>query len=117
MGEPENSVVACSLSEAEQRIRLAELRKGFMQRVRSVHELPAGLAFRLDLTADTEREVREFVAFESQCCGFASFAQRRDESARALWLEITGPSGAREFFANLVPESLEIEPADGEDAG
>jgi len=117
MGELENPIVACSLSEVDQRIRRAELRKGFMQRIRSVHELPAGLSFRLDLTADTEREVHEFVAFESRCCGFASFAQRRDESARALWLEVTGPSGAREFFANLVPESLEIEPADRQDAG
>ncbi len=117
MGDPANPIVACTLSETEQRNRRAELRNGFMQRIRSVRELPAGLAFRLDLTADTEREVHEFVAFESQCCGFASFAQRRDESARALWLEVTGPSGAREIFANLVPESLEIEPADGDGGG
>ena len=112
MSEPADPIVACSLSEADQRIRRAELRKGFVQRIRSVHELPSGLAFRLDLSADTEREVSEFVAFESRCCGFASFVQRRDESARALWLEVTGPSGTREILDNLVPDSVEITPAD-----
>ena len=80
-----------------------------MQRIKRVRELPDGYAFGLDLTRSDEACAREFVAFESKCCGFASYAVERDPAEHVVWLSVRGPRGTKEFARQLVPASISIE--------
>jgi mercuric ion transport protein len=110
------SDVACSLSEERQAERRKELRSGIMSRVRRVRELPDGYAFGLGLDPADEAEAQDFVAFESQCCGFANYEVRRDEAQSTLWLSVRGPGGTKTFVKQLAPESMAIEPCEDEAA-
>jgi hypothetical protein len=109
--EPE---VACTLPEERQAERRKEIRAGIMQRIRRVRELPDGYAFGFDLVASDEAEVRDFVAFERECCGFARYDVERDEADSALWLSVRGPGGTKECVKQLVPDSVQVERAAGE---
>jgi hypothetical protein len=103
--------IACTLSEEQQAERRKELRSGIMQRVRRVRELSDGYEFGLDANGANEACVDDFVAFESECCGFASYRVRRDEALSAIWLSVRGPGGTKAFVRQLAPESITIEPA------
>jgi hypothetical protein len=104
--EPE---IACTLSQERRALRREEIRAGFMPRIRRVRELADGYAFGLDLTPADEAEARDFAAFESECCSFASYDVQRDEAESAIWLSVRGPAGTREFVRKLVPEAIVIE--------
>lgn len=104
--EPE---VACTLSKARLAERREELRGGLIPRIRRVRELSDGYAFGLELTATDEGLARDFVAFESGCCGFASYDVVRDEAESVVWLSVRGPHGTKQLFRQLAPESIAIE--------
>ncbi len=110
------SNVACSLPSERLQTRREELRTGLIPRIRRVRELADGYAFGLDLTPKDEAEARDFAAFESGCCGFASFNVERDEAESMVWLSVRGPRGTVEIFRQLAPESIAIEraPAGGD---
>ena len=99
----------CALPEDQLEQRKQELRRGLVTRIVAARELPDGIAFGFEPSDAIQTELDEFIAFESQCCGFAKFAKREDPSARRVWLEVRGPEGTREMMSALVPESIEIE--------
>ena len=109
--------ITCTLSEAAMAERRTELRDGIMQRIRRVRELSDGYEFGLASNALDEACARDFVAFESECCGFASYHIRRDEAQSLIWLSVRGPGGTKEFVRQLAPESITIEAAQATDGG
>jgi hypothetical protein len=101
MTTSDEPVVACSLAEQARRRRAEELRGGLLGRIERVRDLPDGVALRFP-AADLDA-VREFAAFESGCCGFASFEIRPEGGGEFLWLEIRGPAGTAEFVHGWLP--------------
>lgn len=94
----ESPPIACTLTEPQLRHRVESIRSGLAQRVEEKRELDDGYAYRLPLDEASVELVDAFVEKERECCGFASFESRRDETAQALWLEIRGPEGTKEFL-------------------
>ena len=91
--------VCCSLSEEQLRERRKELRTGLVRRILDSRDLAEGIEFRFDANAENDDALREFIRVEEGCCGFATYSTRREGSA--LWLEIRGPEGTREIFAQM----------------
>ncbi len=117
LSSKEAAEVVCTLSKQEQGKRREELMDGIMQRIRRVRELSDGYAFGLDLTEEDEACARDFVAFETECCGFASYDVARDEAESAIWLSVRGPAGTKKLARQLVPARVSIEAMQEGDAG
>lgn len=95
--------ITCTLPEADRATRQQALRRGLLGRLRETRELPNGFALRFDADAATKAEVRDFIAFEEGCCGFATFATETDTLGH--WLHVTGPDGTKTFVEALLAET------------
>jgi hypothetical protein len=69
----DDNPIACSLSGAELRARLATLRAQFKSRVIATEELPDGWAFHLAGDKRSIASVAELIAAERECCRFLTF--------------------------------------------
>ena len=90
--------VACTLSEhdlAQRRAGLAELRNSR----RDTRWLPDGVALRYAPESASIAALAELIQVERQCCPFLRFRLTVEPAGGPLWLELTGPSGTREFLA------------------
>jgi hypothetical protein len=91
--------VACSLSAPE----LAARRAGVLRRVAAdraeARWLPDGLALRFASDPGRVAALGEFIELERQCCAFLRFQLTVEAGGRAVWLELTGPVGTREFLS------------------
>ena len=65
---------------------------------REVRELADGYAFRYATDETIWLAAAEYVDLERRCCPFFSFALKR-EAEGAVWLELTGQEGVKEFLA------------------
>lgn len=96
--------VVCSLTEPE----LAERRAGVLGEVRrSAQEarwLADGVRLRFTATPGSLATLATFVDLERRCCAFLRFRLTVEPGGGPVWLELTGPPGAREFLqAELGP--------------
>ncbi len=98
---------SCSLPLDALARRKEELRRGFATRIVAARELPNGIALGFEPGPDTDAEVEAFVAFESDCCGFADYQVHSDPQGERLWLQIRG---AGVLMRALVPPTVAIEP-------
>ena len=92
--------VACTLREDEQAaIKNGEERFSLFGRITAAREMSDG--FELAFPAGSVAQVREFVAAESQCCGFLTFTidEREDETR----LTLSGPEGTKAFVRGMIP--------------
>lgn len=90
--------IACTLSEDE----LAERRRTFLKKFESnqleCRPLPNGLAFRFAPDAEMLHTLAHIIDLERQCCPFLTFRLTVEPQHGPVWLELTGPSGAREML-------------------
>lgn len=72
--------------------------------VEEVRSLATGYALRFPAREDLAAKLATWVMGERKCCGFLNFAMRLDAGADAIWLELTGPAGAKEVLsATILP--------------
>lgn len=92
--------IACTLTAPE----LQERRRTVLQKVRSavvaVRELENGYSYSFPSADDWLVEVAGLIDLERQCCPFLRFQITVEENGGPLWLEMTGPSGTKEFLAS-----------------
>ena len=93
-------VIACDLAALtpEQRRRHTALSQQLAQATEEVRELGDGYAFRYATNETTWLTAAEYVDLERRCCPFFSFTLKR-EAEGAVWLELTGKEGVKEFLA------------------
>lgn len=91
--------VACSLSEPALVKRRAGLFTDLAQRRQEVRWLPEGVTLRYSSEQGTLPLLGEFIQLESQCCPFLRFQLTVEPGRGAIWLELTGPPGTRDFLA------------------
>ena len=99
-----DSVLACTLTSSELQRRketvLASLKKAVLER----KELQDGFTFRFDGKDDMLDQLTEFVKSERSCCSFFKFRLTIDGNSESIWLDLTGPEGAKAF----VTEELKL---------
>jgi hypothetical protein len=72
--------------------------KDLFRAVAEICELPAGYAFRLPNESDILKEVAEFISLERLCCPFFAFTLEVEPEGGAVWLQLTGRDGVKEFI-------------------
>lgn len=94
--------VACTLppeASAERRSgALAALAEGVLER----RELADGWALRFAPEPGRVPELARVVELERVCCAFLRFRLTVAPAQGAVWLELTGPPGAKELLAELL---------------
>ncbi len=98
------SAVACKLTPAEKRQRVETLRSELFPRVHSTAELEHGWRFTFARTDGEITRVAEFIALESECCPFLSFALSVPADSGAFELSVTGPEGTKELLRSLIED-------------
>ena len=108
------SALACDLSafsDSEREAHIADSQHLFAQ-VRSVRELPMGLALQLPNDSDTLVNAARFMADERRCCPFFHFTLELEPEGGPLWLALTGREGVKQFlqteFAELMSKTNDV---------
>jgi hypothetical protein len=92
-------MIACTLSSAEFRSRLAETRDLARRSLQSRRPVDGGEVLVFAADRDTGAALRAVIAAEAECCPFLSMNVRG--GAEGLELVITGPEDARPIIAEL----------------
>ena len=96
-----DSPVACSLDPAALSARRKGLLARLVQRASERRELSDGVQLRFAADAEIVSDIAEVVNAERLCCRFLRFTITIQPDAGPITLELTGPSGTREFLADL----------------
>ena len=94
--------IACTLGPAAIRARREDLLGGLVRDAEERLEVPNGYRIRFASDDDVLRRIAGVVAVERQCCRFLRFQITLDPDGGPVWLEFTGPPGAREFLADML---------------
>ncbi len=104
-----NDAVVCTLSASELRERVEELRDRILDLITTAHETDDG--YTIGFAPGSIDTVREFVAFESKCCGFMTYTID-DSNGSLTWLGLSGPEGTKEFVRGWLSGRI-LEGTDG----
>jgi hypothetical protein len=91
--------IACKLPPADLRARGDDMSEIARRALRSRDPLEGGARLTFAGDATTERDLRDLVAAEAQCCAFLTFDLRREDDA--LRLDVTGPEEAQPLIAQM----------------
>jgi len=89
--------LSCKLTSPELQERKATTIAELKSMQKEKKELNNGFAFKYEDNDQMLDLLTDFVKTERQCCDFFHFAIRI-EGDNAIWLDITGPNGAKEFI-------------------
>jgi hypothetical protein len=94
--------IACTLNSGElagRKERLSRLSPDVIERV----ELENGVSLRFKMTPELLVELAQIIGQEHECCRFLSFVLAVEAGAELVRLDVTGPSGTKEFLRELMP--------------
>lgn len=95
-----SNYLACKLTSPELRQRRETVIASLRSQISKTEETADGCIYTLHATAQTIGEVASFIETERQCCEFFSFRLSVPSGSADLYLEISGPQGAKEFLKN-----------------
>jgi hypothetical protein len=97
--------IACTLSPAERQEQRADLLPGLL--AQAVERLPAANGYRWRFAAADGllATMGRVIDAERRCCRFLHFVVRAEPDRGAVFLEVTGPAGTKEFLEQLVNET------------
>ena len=93
--------IMCSLEPGAFRSRRDALLPSLIEHAERVEEIDAGYRLRF---ADATRllSIASVIDAERQCCRFLEFKLTIEAGGGAMSLELTGPSGAKQFLEDLL---------------
>jgi hypothetical protein len=97
--------VACSLSADELGVRRQALLPGLLALATGHHDLEQGRRLTFPPAAGTLDALARVIEAERHCCPFLRFALTVDQGGAPITLDITGPSGTKEFLTDLLSQS------------
>jgi hypothetical protein len=103
---PRDIRVACCLSDAELRKRVATLLARFESAVIATEELPDGYVFRVPGDQEWIRVVWEAIVAERECCPFLTFELTAHPHMGPVTVRVTGPAGTKDFLKTIVSSSM-----------
>ena len=99
--------VACCLSDAELRKRVATLLARFEPAVVATEELPDGYVFRMLGDKKWMGIVWEAIMAERECCPFLTFELTAQPNMGPVSVRVTGPAGTKDFLKTILCNSEE----------
>jgi hypothetical protein len=93
--------IACCLSDAELRKRVATLLARLESAVIATEELPDGYVFRMPGDKKWMGVVWEAIVAERECCPFLTFALTAQSHMGPLSVRVTGPAGTKDFLKTI----------------
>jgi hypothetical protein len=99
--------VACCLSDAELRNRVATLVARFEPAVIATEELPDGYVFRVPGDKKWMGVVWEAIVAERECCPFLTFELTAQPNMGPVSVRVTGPAGTKDFLKTILCNSEE----------
>jgi hypothetical protein len=99
--------VACCLSNAELRKRVATLLARFESAVIATEELPDGYVFLMPGDQKRMGLVWEAIVAERECCPFLTFELTAQPNMGPLSVRVTGPAGTKDFLKAILCNSEE----------
>jgi hypothetical protein len=103
----EDIPVACCLSDAELRKRVATLLARFKSAVIATEELPDGYVFRVPGDKKWMSVVWEAIVAERECCPFLTFELTAQPNMGPVSVCVTGPPGTKDFLKTILCNSEE----------
>lgn len=94
--------IACTLGPAALKARREDLLGGLVRGADERLDVPNGYRIRFAPDNDVLHRIASVVEVERQCCRFLRFQVTVDPDGGPVWLEFTGPPGAREFLAGML---------------
>src|ERR1700730_18930453 len=99
--------VACSLSNAELRKRVATLVARFDSAVIATEELPDGYVFRVPGDKKWMAVLWKAIMAERECCTFLTFELTAQPNMGPVSVRVTGPAGTKDFLKTILCNSEE----------
>ena len=99
--------VACCLSDAELRKRVATLLARFGSAVIATEELPNGYVFHVPGDKKSTGVAWEAIMAERQCCPFLTFELTAQPNMGPVSVRVTGPAGTKDFLKMILGNSEE----------
>ena len=96
--------IACELTEAEFQQRRAGLLKTVKNGVLETKDLTDGYAYRFPSDSPWLATLTQLITVERECCPFLRFQLRLEPADGPIWLELTGPTGTKDFLTSIFGE-------------
>ncbi len=90
--------LSCKLTSAELQKRKTTVIESLRRKIIQKKELTDGYAFEFSASDSMIDELTEFIKTERQCCDFFDFSISIGGDHSKAWLQLTGPSGAKDFI-------------------
>ena len=90
--------LACKLTTPELRRRRETVIADLRSHITGTRETEDGFVYSLPATNAVMAQVASFIGTERECCEFFSFRLSIPSDSGELFLEISGPEGAKEFL-------------------
>ena len=90
--------IACTLTTPELQKRKATVIASLKSQLMEKKELKDGYAFKFPGDDKMIDELTEFIKSERECCSFFTFGLSISGDKSEVWLELTGPMGAKTFI-------------------
>lgn len=93
--------LTCNISgiPPQEKARYDRLVESLRHAIQERRELPEGYAFQIDTQQIDTSQLVEWVELERKCCRFFGFEIRWEQQDNAVWLNLTGPEGVKEFIS------------------
>ena len=98
MNENSTAELSCKLTTPELQLRRATVLTSLQKQILEKKELLNGYAFKFNDSDKILDELTEFIKTERACCDFFTFNLSAAGDKSEIWLELTGPEGAKEFI-------------------
>ncbi|HVE80053.1 MAG TPA: hypothetical protein VNA89_14400 [Gemmatimonadaceae bacterium] len=110
MSEQRPLPVACTLTADELRGRRDGLIASLAPLAREIRDVGGdggdGIALRFDPSGDGLAAITGVIDAERRCCRFLRFRLTVEPDEGAVWLELTGPAGTRDFLRSALEGRL-----------
>jgi hypothetical protein len=83
---------------SEQRLVHAELTARLVAGILEKRELAEGFAFRVDAEKVPPDAIGQWIELERKCCPFFGFRMDVEPERGAIWLQLNGRAGVKEFI-------------------
>jgi hypothetical protein len=90
--------IICKLNPPEFQKRRTQVLRKLKSQVKEQKSLPNGYALRFEGSAQRLEDVMQLLRLERDCCSFLTIKLTAEANEGPLWLEITGPKGAKAFI-------------------